>query len=147
MRNSFSNVAFPYNFMITIGFWGILLFGIIFSSETFLKEGTEINFQMIFVNVHLHLGITIFMLIELFLYARDEVKLYWCSFISITVIYIIYGTFYCVLKYCFDIDPYLFTGKFKWWGILLIGISIYAVLIGCFFIYYAISNRINRIII
>ena len=144
MRNYFSNVAFPYNFMITIGFWGILLIGIIFSSETFLKEGTEITFQSIFVNVHLHLGITIFMIIELFMHERNEVKLNWCSFISNTAIFIIYISFYCVLKYSYDIDIYLFTGNFDWWQMLLVGIAIYAIIIGCIFIYNAITNKINR---
>ena len=144
MRNTFSNVAFPYNFMITIGFWSILLFGIIFNSETFVKEGTKFTFHSIFVNLHLHLGITIFMIIELFLYERNEVKLNWCSCISNTVIYIIYCTFYCILKYCYDIDPYLFTGKFDWWEMLILGIVIYAILVGCIFIYNAITNRINR---
>ena len=144
MRNTFSNVAFPYNFMITIGFWGILLFGLIFNSETFVKEGTKFTFHSIFVNVHLHLGITIFMLIELFLYERNEVKLNWCSCISNTAIYIIYCTFYCILKYCYDIDPYLFTGKFDWWEVLIFGIGLYAILVGCVFIYNAITNRINK---
>ena len=144
MRNLFSNVAFPYNFMITIGFWGILLIGIIFSSETFLKEGTEITFQTIFVNVHLHLGITIFMIIDLFMHERNEVKLNWCSCISNTVIYDIYCSFYCVLKYYYNINPYLFTNDFEWWQMLLVGIGIYAILFGCIFIYNAISNKINK---
>jgi len=144
MRNLFSNVAFPYNFMITIGFCGILLIGIIFSSETFLKEGTEITFNTIFVNVHLHLGITIFMIIDLFMHERNEVKLNWCSCISNTVIYAIYCTFYCFLKYYYNINPYLFTNDFEWWQMLSVGIGIYAILVGCIFIYNAITNKINK---
>ena len=144
LRNLFSNVVFPYNFMITIGFWVILLIGVIFNSETFVKEDSVITLSAIFVNVHLHLGITLLMISELFMHERNQVKLNMCSCISNSSIYIIYCTFYCVLKYKYDMNPYLFTRDLSGWGMLLVAIALYAILVGCIFIYNAITNKINR---
>ena len=143
IRNTFSNIAFPYCFMITIGFWGILLIGIIIQSDTFTKSGTKITVARILFNLHLHLGITMIMITELLLTEREEVKLNWFSGIANTSIFIIYCIVVCVAKYKYHYYAYVFMENLNilW---MIIGIMIYRFLVGCFFIYMILSNKINR---
>ena len=143
-RNSFSNIAFTYCFMITIGFWGLIIIGIIIKTETLIKSGTKFNIQKFLMNLHLHFGITILMVIELFLNEREKVKLNWFSGIVNTFIFIIYSIVVGIEKYIFNLSAYVFIEKLNLVWLLIIGIAIYGLLIGCFFIYMALSNMINR---
>ena len=108
IRNSFSTIAFPYNFMITIGFWGISLIGIIFGAETFTKEGTTLPTFYIIFNLHLHLGITIIMFVELLLNEREDIKLSLLNIIINTVLFIAYVIMIYILKYSLNINAYVF---------------------------------------
>ena len=144
IRNSFSKVVYPYCFLITIGFWGILLVGLIFSAETFTKSGAKISAFRVICNLHLHCGITIIMLIELFLNKRKEMKLTLESGIANTLIFISYIIMVCVAKYRFNKNAYVFMGNLGIFPIFLVGITIFVLLIICIFIYNAVSNRINR---
>lgn len=144
IKNSFSNIAFPYCFMITIGFWGILLVGLILQTQTFLKSGQEIGVRRILMNLYLHLGITVMMVVELFLNERDEAKLNWCSGIANTLIFIAYSLLVCISKYGYDHNAYVFMEKLSLGGMILVGTIIFGLLVGCFFSYIALSNRINR---
>ena len=144
VRNSFSKVAFPYCFMITIGFWGIILIGLIMSVDTFLRPGSSITVFRIVINLHLHLGITIIMLVELFLFQREEMTITLQSGIANTVIFIAYATTALLSKYVFDEDPYYFMKNMNPFLLIIIGFVIFVLLIGCVFLYNLISNRINR---
>ena len=144
IKNSFSDIAFPYCFMISIGFWGILLVGLIFQTETFSKNGQEIGVIRILLNLHLHLGITIMMIVELFLNERDEAKLNWCSGITNTLIFLAYSLLVCISKYGYNHNAYVFMESLSFGGMTLVGIIIFGLLVGCVFGYIALSNRINR---
>ena len=50
---------------------------------------------------------------------------------------------YCC-GYIFNLSAYVFIEKLNLVWLLIIGIAIYGLLIGCFFIYMALSNMINR---
>ena len=144
IRNSFSNIVFPYCFTITIGFWVILLIGFVSPAETFLEKGTKITLEMIFVNVYVHLGITAILLIELIINKREKAKLNWCSGITNTIIYIIYVISICIEKYKFDFYPYLFVKNLNIAGMVIVGIIIYGLIIASAFIYYYLSQKINK---
>ena len=144
IRNSFSCISFPYCFMIITGFWGILLFGLIIQAETFTKSGTKITAFGVFVNLNIHLGIGIMMIVELFLNEREEVKLNLFSVISNTAIFVIYCLIVCIAKYKYRFYAYVFLEKLNVSMTILIGALIYGLLVGCFFIYKYISNRINK---
>ena len=144
IRNYFSKIAFTFCFMIILGFWGILFFGIIIQKDTFTKSGTKITPYRIFNNLNLHLFIGIMMLVELFLSEREEVKLNWFSGISNSSIYILYCIIVCIAKYKFNLYAYVFIEYLNVPMMLLIGAIIYGLLIGCFFIYKYISNKINK---
>ena len=144
IRNNFSNIAFPYCFMITIGFWIILLIGFISPAETFLKKGQKITFEMIGINVYVHLGITIIMVVDLFFNEREDIKLNWLYSIINTIIYIIYITSILIEKYQFDFYPYLFVKSLNIIGTIIVGFIIYGLLFGSILIYIALSNKINK---
>ena len=144
IRQSFSKVSYPYCFTITIGFWGILLIGLIFDTETFTKSGAKISTFRIISNLHLHLGITIIMLIELFLNEREEIKLSLGTSIMNVGILLAYITMVCIAKYGFNKNAYVFMKNLSIWLMICIGFAICGLLIGNFFIYKVISNRINR---
>lgn len=144
IRNKFSIIAFPFCFLITIGFWGILIFGIIIKTDTFLKSGTEITAFGVFINFNIHLAISIMMLVELCLNEREEIKLNWYICISNTIFLLIYTIVICIAKYAFDKNAYLFMENLNAGGMILVGILIYGLLIGCIFIYISLSNKINR---
>lgn len=142
-RNSFSKIAYPFNFMITMGFWGILLIGLIFSVETFTKEGAKISTFRIICNLHLHLGITIIMFAELFLVERIEMKLSLGTGITNLIIFLAYIIMVCIAKYIYNENAYVFMKNLNIWAMVGIGIAIFVVLVGSFFIYKVISNCIN----
>jgi len=144
LRNFFASIAYPYCFMISIGFWLIFFYGLAFASETFLKEGTEITVHMYILNGYAHLGITIIMVIELFLTRREKVKLNWKCCVVNTVIFILYLVMACIFKYGYDLNAYVFMEDLPIWGMILVGLAIYALLVASFFLYLVISNRINR---
>ncbi len=144
IRNIISNIVFPYCFMISIGFWVILLIGFIFPTETFLKEGTKITVDMYFINFYVHLGITIIMIIELFLNEREKAKINWYYSVSNTVIYIVYVISICIEKYKYKFYAYVFLENLNALGMVLVGFSIYVLLIISYLIYYFLSNKINK---
>lgn len=144
IRSIFANIAFPYCFLITIGFWVILLIGFIFPMETFLEKGTEITLEMILINTYVHLGITILMLLDLFLNEREKTTINWYSSVTNTIIFIVYIVSILVEKYKYEFYPYLFVKNLNPGGMVLVGISIYVLLILSFVIYYFLSNKINK---
>ena len=144
LRNSFSKIAYPYCFMITIGFWMILFIGLIFRTETFTKSGAKISTFRIICNFHLHFGITIIMFIELLLNKRGEMKLTLDSGIANTIIFICYTIMVCIAKYNFNKNAYFFMSKMSFLTIILVGSAIFCLLIGSIFIYNEVSNGINR---
>jgi len=143
-RNSFSKVAFPFCFMITFGFWIIILVGIIFKVDTFVDSKTEIAPKRIIVNIYLHLGITIIMLVELFLNSRDKIKLTLQTGLANSTIFAAYTITISIAKYAFKINAYFFMNNLNAWILTAIGVGIYLLLIGCFFLFMIISNRINK---
>ena len=143
-RNSFSKVAFPFCFVITFGFWGIVLVGIIFKVDTFIGSGTTITLGRYIAGTYLHLGITIIMLVELFLNPRDEIKLTLKTALANTIIFVIYTTIVTLAKYVFNKNAYYFMKNLGVWPLIAIGFGIYSVLIGSFFLFMFISNRINK---
>ena len=144
IRQSFSKISYPYCFTITIGFWSIKLIGLIFDTVTFTKTGAKISSFRIISNLHLHLGITIIMLIELILNEREEIKLNVGTGIMNAGILLAYFTMVCIAKYRFNKNAYVFMENMSIWVMICIGLAIFGVLIGSFFIYKVISNIINR---
>ena len=60
-RNIFSKVVFPYNFLICLTFWILLIIGFIAPLDTFIEKDQEITLEMIFIHLYVHLVITIFL--------------------------------------------------------------------------------------
>jgi hypothetical protein len=130
--------------MITFGFWIIVLIGIIFKVDTFLDSSRGIKPIRYVTGIYLHLGITILMLVELFLNSRDEIKLTLETGITNSVIFAAYITTICIAKYVFNKDAYHFMKKMNVGPLIAIGFGIYLLLIGSFFLFMIISNRINK---
>lgn len=144
MRNSFSIIAYPYCFMITIGFWLILVVGLIVKSDTFTKSGTKIIIQKILMTLYLHLGITILMVAELFLSDKEEVKINWCSGIANTAVFIIYGAVVFIAKFKYDLNAYIFMEELNLGGMILVAVTIFVILILSVVLHKVISNKINK---
>ena len=144
IRNKFSIVAFPLSFLIFIGFWGILLFGLVINAETFLKSGSEITAFGVFINFNIHFAISIMMIVELFLNEREEIQLNWYIVISNTIFLLIYIIVVIIAKFAFNKNAYVFMENLNAGGMILVGILLYGLLIGCIFIYITLSNKINR---
>ena len=144
LRNSFAKVAYPYCFLITIGFWSIILIGLILGENTFTKKGATITAFRIILNLHLHLGITIIMFIELFLNKREEMKLSLNSWIANIGIFIVYCIMVSIAKYAFERNAYAFMENMGVLAVIGLAIVIFALLVGCVFLFNFISNRINR---
>jgi hypothetical protein len=130
--------------MITLGFWIIVLVGIIFKVDTFLDSKIEISVMRYISSIYLHLGITIIMLVELFLNSRDEIKPTLETGIANTIIFAAYITTICIYKYVFKENAYHFMKKMDVWPLIAIGFGIYLLLIGSFFLFMIISNKINK---
>ena len=144
VRNSFSKVAYPFCFMITIGFWGILLIGIIFDAETFTKNGAHISAFKIISNFHLHFGITIIMILDLIFNERREMKITFESLIINISIFAIYAAMVLIAKYIFNKNAYVFIGNIGFLPIIGVGVGIFGLLIGCILLFNTISNKLNK---
>ena len=143
-RNFFSKIAFPYCFMITIVFWGIFLLQIVFNKKTFIESLKNMSIIEILKNIHLHFGITVIMLFELFLSDRDKLEFTIGSGISNIVIFIGYVITASIAKLKFEKKVYDFIENINTWEIIGLGAGALVLLIGCFFFYNFISNLINR---
>ena len=144
IRNKYSNIAFPFCFMITFGFWSILLIGLLFGFDTFTKSSTKITVRRALINLHLHFGITIMMVVELLLNPKKEVKLGYSTIIANTAIYLIYGIIVLLARFQFNYSAYVFLDDLRFIWAFLIGVAIYGLLIGCVFFYKFLANKINR---
>ena len=143
-RNIFSKVVFPYNFLISLTFWILLIIGFISPVDTFLEKDQEITIEMIFINSYVHLVITIFLLIDLFLNERDIIKLNPAIFIVNTIIFIVYGITLITEKYVLEFYPYLFMKNINVLEMIPTFSGIYGLLIASIFIYKSLTNRINK---
>jgi hypothetical protein len=63
IRNSYSKIAFPYCFMITIAYWLFLIFGLFFNINMYSKSRPKRVLFRVFINTYLHLGITLIMIL------------------------------------------------------------------------------------
>ena len=73
IRNSYSIISYSYCYSITIEFWLILFFGLIFGKNPF-TENNEVSLKMFLEAIYLHLGITIIMIIDL-IFTKRKIKL------------------------------------------------------------------------
>ena len=139
--NSLSKIAFPYCFAITLDYWGLLLFGVVFKVQVVSIDGTIAEKLCL---IYIHLGITIIMLVELFLFPRGEMAL---SFKIVAVnigIFVLYIITTVIAKYRFNCNVYPFLVRNKTLEMMSTFGIIIASVFFCTFIYDLISNRINR---
>jgi hypothetical protein len=143
-RNTFSKIAYPYCYLITLGFWIILIIGFITPIDTFIEKGTKITGEMIFINLYVHLIVTIILTLDLFLYEREEIKFNWFSIIANSIIFIVYIISILIEKYVFDFYAYYFVKDINVLGIILVALGLFVLLGLSIFLYNCISNKINR---
>ena len=144
IRNSLAKIAFPYCFMITIGFWGIIIFGLIIHVDTFFKRKDTMPLDKILNNLNTHCLITIMMVIDLFLNEKEEIKSNYKIFTINTIIFLLYCIVVCIAKFKLDLNAYIFLENIDLKLMFFIGIIIYLILIGCIYLYIFVSNKINR---
>jgi len=143
IRNSYSKIAFPYCFLITIAYWFFLIFGLFFNINMYSKTRPKRILFRVFINTYLHLGITLIMLLDLFLTKRERVKFTFSSFIINTIIFIVYAISTYYRKFIQKINVYIFMEKMSLLCSIFVAIIVYVFLIFSFFIYMKISNKIN----
>ena len=144
IKNNFSDIAFPYTFMVFFSSWGVYFIGLIFGVETFLRPGQKIELKHIIINANVHLAITVMLVVELFLNERKEVKLNWYSPIANISIYIAYVILVSISKFGFGYNPYPFMEELNAGGMVLVGFVILLLLVECFFGYLFLTNKIRK---
>ena len=116
LRDKFCHIFNPASYFVTILFWILAAMGGM--GEIF------INAKIIILNIHMHLLITIFVIIDIFFAEHQRHFFSWVYFGMIFGYIISYGIFCAILTLQFDTPPYPF----------LKGMSIW-VLIGCYAIF------------
>lgn len=147
IRNSYSKIAFTFCFMITVCYWLYLIFGTLFKINMYSTKKPKYLLSTYLFNTYLHLGITIIMVLDLYLMPREEVKLTKSSFIINTLIYLFYLFCTYVQRYIKRIDVYVFMKGKSLGTLIFLAIITYGIIIGCFFIYMILANKINYIYI
>ena len=143
IRNSYSKTAFPYCFMITITYWLFLIFGLFFNINMYSKSRPKRVLFRVFINTYLHLGITLIMILDLFLTKREKVKFTFSSFIVNTILFIVYSICTYYRKFIKKINVYIFMERMDLLCSIFVAVIVYLLLIISFFIYMKISNIIN----
>ena len=143
IRNSYSKIAFPYCFMITITYWLFLIFGLFFNINMYSKTRPKRVLLRILFNTYLHLGVTLIMILDLFLTKREKVKFTFSSFIINTIIFIIFSILTYYRKFIKKINVYIFMERMDLLCSFFVAVIVYLCLIISFFIYMKISNKIN----
>ena len=69
--------------------------------------------------------------------------IYWCYGIANTLIFIAFSLLICISKYGYDHNPYVFMESLSLGRMILAGL-LFGLLVGCFFSYIYLFNRINR---
>jgi len=94
-------------------------------------------------NTYLHLGVTLIMILDLFLTKREKVKFTFSSFIINTIIFIVYSILTFYRKFIKKINVYIFMERMDLLCSFFVAVIVYLCLIISFFIYMKISNKIN----
>ena len=144
IKNRFSDIVFPYSFMVFIISWSVYLLGLIFGIQTFLKSDQTIGIEHIIINFNIHLCITVMLVVELFLNGRKKVKLNWFSGTTNIAIFIAYAIFVWISKFAFDCNAYVFMEELTAGGMFFVGFVVLVLLVACYFVYFALANKINR---
>ena len=129
--------------MITITYWLFLIFGLFFNINMYSKTRPKRVLLRILFNTYLHLGVTLIMILDLFLTKREKVKFTFSSFIINTIIFIVYSILTYYRKFIKKINVYIFMERMDLLCSFFVAVIVYLCLIISFFIYMKISNKIN----
>ena len=143
IRNTYSKIAFPYCFMITICYWLFLIFGFLFNINMYSKRKPKKILNRLIINTHLHFGITVIMILDLLFTKREEVKISPTILLINTIIFIIYSICTYIQKFVRRISVYIFMQNMGLISLIFVAILVYGIIIVSFFIYMKITNKIN----
>ena len=144
VRNILASIFYPFCLTISIGFWGIMIVGLIFKFDSFASKDVEITPRRVIVNIYYHFLVAVIMGLDLFFTEREKINFNKITFIAITIIYGLYGTVVCVDKYCFEKYAYEFMKNISVLGMIGTGVAIYALLCGSYFLYIVLVNKLNK---
>ena len=144
IRNSIASIIYPFCLTISIGFWGIIVIGLLFKFDSFLSKGTSITAKRVIVNLYYHFIITIIMGLDLFFTEREKINFNKITFLAINIIFCLYGTIVCIDKYYFGNYAYVFMENISIIGLIGTGVGIYALLCGSYFLYIILVNKLNK---
>lgn len=144
IRETFAQIAFPFSYMISIGFWSILLCGLILGVDTFKEGGIEITVNLVLVNLYVHLAIALLLTLDLYLTYRTVHGFNKKNFVAISLFFCIYLVVIFVEQFKFDQSAYVFMKDLSPLFLILGGIIIYTLLTGCYFLYLGLLKLFNR---
>lgn len=134
VRGKFGAIANTFTYLIFILFWGILFTGLIIKVDT-LGPTNNVDFLMVFKNLYLHLIISIFVFMDIFLVPHQVLSFDWSTLLYICIIYGGYIIMSLFSLYGFDIPPYPFLGMIPFRYVMLTLGSSYLLTIACYFLH------------
>ena len=141
IRNSYSIIAYSFCYSITIEFWSILFFGLKFGKNPF-SEKKSVPLPFFLEALYLHFGITIIMLIDLFLTKRKiENKR---ILLIINIIYLCYSIVVLVTNYIFFMPAYPFMKNAGVELMILIFIISLILINSCYFLHLFLVLKLNN---
>ena len=145
MRNYFSQIAYPFCYLITFEFWLFLILGLLVTNKNpFKDEGKKITRSFIYDVLYLHFGITIVMIIHLFLTKRENIKINKKMIVVNNIIMFLYVIDVIIWNYVIKRHAYPFM---KSAGVgLIVGVTVFtfAVLNLFYFIHIKIIDVLNN---
>ena len=141
IRNSYSIIAYSYCYSITIEFWSILFFGLAFGKNPF-SEKKSVPLKLFLESLHLHFGITIIMISDLFFTKRKIENKGILGIINF--IYFCYSIVVLITNYVFFKPAYQFMKNAGPGFILLIFIISFILINSCYFLHLFLVLKINQ---
>ncbi len=110
LRDKFCHIFNPASYFVTILFWILAAMGGM--GDIFF------NARIIILNIHMHLLITIFVIIDIFFAEHQRHSFSWVYFGMIFGYIISYGIFCAILTLKFDSPPYPFLKGMPIWALI-----------------------------
>ena len=145
LRNHFSQIAYPFCYLITFEFWFFLFLGLLIANKNPFTEGNKkITGSFLYDVFYLHFGITIIMILHLFVTKRENIKISNNTIIANNLILFFYVADVIIWNYVIKRHAYPFM---KSAGVgFIIGLIIFTfVFLNIFhFIHIKVINAINN---
>ena len=147
MRNKYSHISFSICCAVTIIYWFIILpLALLGDNNTGNQndESGSSGAESIILNLYIHGGVNIVLLIELIYYKRERIKYSFKTIFVIIGIFLVYSIFLIITQVVFKVEAYDLTADISAISYILLEIFLIIISFVSYSINYCVVNLINK---